>query len=82
MRHEVPSHTSVIVSPTTAVPWVFVKVVPVMAVPVADVLATMVPPVTVNPVVTSDTVKVYQRPLAAVGSVHDGLPLVERLLNV
>jgi len=70
------------VSPTTAVPWVFVKVVPLNAVPVALVLHLIVPPVTVNPVVVLDAVKVYQSPLAAVGKVQDGLPLVEALLNV
>lgn len=59
-----------------------VKVVPLIAVPVAVVFALTVPPVTVKPVVTSETVNVYQRPLAAVGRVHEGLPDVERLLNV
>jgi hypothetical protein len=61
---------------------VFVKVVPVIAVPFAAVLATIVPPVIVNPVVTLDTVNVYHKPFTAVGSVQDGLPEVDRLLNV
>jgi len=71
----------VIVSPTTAVACVLVKVVPLIAAPEALAFALIVPPVTVKPVVTSETVKVNQRPFAAVGKVHEGLPLVERLLN-
>jgi len=39
------------VSPITAVPWVWVSVVPVIAAPVADAFALIVPPVTVNPAV-------------------------------
>jgi hypothetical protein len=69
------------VSLTTAVPWVLVRVVPERVVPEAVVLAFIVPPVTVNPAVTSETVKVNQRPFAAVGSVHEGEPDVALLLN-
>jgi hypothetical protein len=60
---------------------VFVRVVPEIAVPVAEVFAFMVPPVTVNPVVVLDTVNVNHNPADAVGSVHEGEPEVERLLN-
>lgn len=58
-----------------------VKVVPVTDVPVADVFAKIVPPVTVNPVVTFDTKKVYDKPATFAGSVHDGLPEVDRFIN-